>query len=439
MPLGLNRTDLNTTGTSYRNGTPVTLPHDFGNDITEPHDFGNDIPSDGKNVNTVNWVPSPAHFGNIIGGGSGQAIPVLNPAGPTIGAGVVVFMTAAGATDFFWTTDGTTPTYPPTGTTQDYNNVGGPGLFVDATTNWTVKAIAVGPAGTSAVVTQNYTLNAPTVLSITPNHGNVAGGTSAVVIGTGFDFGGNYNSNTIITTAGNPYESAGVVSVTEWDILTGPGSAGTGDVVVTNPDGQTGTLVNGWTYDTPTPFSDIASGEGSHTVTLNTTNATLLVAVIQSFTGPTLSDNKSNSWNYLTQQLGNSVYTIIAYAYAPNVGTGHIFTAGDANGGIEVYALGGPTTTAACFLNQNGGGPFATGGAQIGSVTPVNDGVIVVGMGNSSGGNATINDSFSTPLFNASNLTAWASHLLTTSATPINPTITSSYQFGAVIAAFQGA
>lgn len=46
MPRGLNRTDLNKTGTSYRNGTPITLPHTFGN--------------------VVNWTPDPAHFGNPV-------------------------------------------------------------------------------------------------------------------------------------------------------------------------------------------------------------------------------------------------------------------------------------------------------------------------------------------------------------------------------------
>lgn len=56
MPRGLNRTDLNSTGTSYRDGTPVTTPHEFGNPITTPHNFGN----------TVDWTPDPAHFGNPV-------------------------------------------------------------------------------------------------------------------------------------------------------------------------------------------------------------------------------------------------------------------------------------------------------------------------------------------------------------------------------------
>lgn len=72
MPLGINRTDLNTTGITYKDGFPITLPHDFGNPVDwltpDPTHFGNPIPSDGKNINTVDWpTPNPAHFGNIFG------------------------------------------------------------------------------------------------------------------------------------------------------------------------------------------------------------------------------------------------------------------------------------------------------------------------------------------------------------------------------------
>jgi hypothetical protein len=64
MPDGLVRSG------DARNGTPVTLPLTFGNEVNwnvpDPAEFGNPIPSDGKNVNTVNWLPSPSHFGNVI-------------------------------------------------------------------------------------------------------------------------------------------------------------------------------------------------------------------------------------------------------------------------------------------------------------------------------------------------------------------------------------
>jgi hypothetical protein len=77
MPLGLNRTDLNTTGITYKDGSPVDWPTPdpahFGNPVDwltpDPAHFGNPIPSDGNNQNIVDWMtPNPAHFGNIFGG-----------------------------------------------------------------------------------------------------------------------------------------------------------------------------------------------------------------------------------------------------------------------------------------------------------------------------------------------------------------------------------
>lgn len=70
MPLGINRSDPNHGGTSYRNGTPInTATHTFGNVVNwspSPEHFGNPTPSDGKNNNTVTWSPTPEHFGNDI-------------------------------------------------------------------------------------------------------------------------------------------------------------------------------------------------------------------------------------------------------------------------------------------------------------------------------------------------------------------------------------
>lgn len=70
MPRGLNRSDINNGGTSYRNGNPITLPHNFGNviDLTTK-DFGNPVdwtPDPAHFGNTVDWLPSPDHFGNDI-------------------------------------------------------------------------------------------------------------------------------------------------------------------------------------------------------------------------------------------------------------------------------------------------------------------------------------------------------------------------------------
>jgi len=60
MPLGLNRLG------DFRNGFPITLPHDFGNDITEPKNFGNTVTEPKDFGNDVTWAPSPVHFSNQI-------------------------------------------------------------------------------------------------------------------------------------------------------------------------------------------------------------------------------------------------------------------------------------------------------------------------------------------------------------------------------------
>jgi hypothetical protein len=59
MPLGLDRSG------DYRNGTPITLPKNFGTPITSTP-TGNPIPTSGTEQNIVNWTPDPAHFGNVI-------------------------------------------------------------------------------------------------------------------------------------------------------------------------------------------------------------------------------------------------------------------------------------------------------------------------------------------------------------------------------------
>ena len=69
MPLGINRTDLNDTTHTFKDGDPVTTPIDFGteiNDVDVTYDFGNQIPTSGTEQNDVEWEPSPDHFGNTF-------------------------------------------------------------------------------------------------------------------------------------------------------------------------------------------------------------------------------------------------------------------------------------------------------------------------------------------------------------------------------------
>jgi hypothetical protein len=81
VPIGKNNIDLNTTGTSYKDGTPITIPHEFDTPISLPHDFGNDIPvSDPTlNSNPVTWAtPDTAHFGSNNPAGASAFLTIVN-------------------------------------------------------------------------------------------------------------------------------------------------------------------------------------------------------------------------------------------------------------------------------------------------------------------------------------------------------------------------
>lgn len=84
----------------------------------------------------------------------------------------------------------------------------------------------------------------PTVTSVTPANGLEAGGTSVTITGTIFIDGA------MVTFGGAAATGVTVTSGTEIACAT-PAGTGTIDVVVTNPDMQTGTLAGGFAYDPP--------------------------------------------------------------------------------------------------------------------------------------------------------------------------------------------
>ncbi|MGA9800313.1 MAG: IPT/TIG domain-containing protein, partial [Terriglobales bacterium] len=87
---------------------------------------------------------------------------------------------------------------------------------------------------------------APTVSSIAPGTGTGSGGTSVTITGTGF------LSGATVTLGGTPATGVTVVSSTSITATTPTHAAGAVNVVVTNTDGQSGTLTNGYTYSSGT-------------------------------------------------------------------------------------------------------------------------------------------------------------------------------------------
>jgi len=83
---------------------------------------------------------------------------------------------------------------------------------------------------------------APTVTSVAPATGPAAGSTSVTVSGT------NFQAGATVTFGGVAATGVTVVNSTTITCTTPAGAAGAVNVVVRNPDAQTGTLVNGFTY-----------------------------------------------------------------------------------------------------------------------------------------------------------------------------------------------
>jgi uncharacterized protein (TIGR03382 family) len=107
--------------------------------------------------------------------------------------------------------------------------------------------VVVISAGVSAALADSftYTRGAPTLTTVAPVSGPVAGGTLLTLTGSGFAPGAS------ITLGGTPATDVVVVSPVLARAVIPAHAAGQVDVVFTNDDAQAATLANGFTYVTP--------------------------------------------------------------------------------------------------------------------------------------------------------------------------------------------
>ncbi len=98
---------------------------------------------------------------------------------------------------------------------------------------------------------------APTVTSISVNRGALAGGSAVTITGT------NFVSTPTITLGGVAATSVLWISSTSLTALTPAHTAGQVSVVVTNPDAQLGTLINGYTYEAAPRVNSVSPGRGA--------------------------------------------------------------------------------------------------------------------------------------------------------------------------------
>lgn len=90
--------------------------------------------------------------------------------------------------------------------------------------------------------------SSPAISSVTPAFGPTAGGTLVTIAGSGFQTGAS------VTFGGSAASSVNTLSAATITALTPAHAAGAVNVVVTNPDAQSATLVNGFVYAASTAF-----------------------------------------------------------------------------------------------------------------------------------------------------------------------------------------
>ena len=118
----------------------------------------------------------------------------------------------------------------------------------------------INPDGQTGILAPAYTYQgAPTITTVTPNGGPPTGGNTITITGTGFITSG----TTSVDLGGNTCGSVTVNSDTEITCTTAALTAGTANLQITNPDGQTGTLASAYTYQNDPTVTSILPVAGA--------------------------------------------------------------------------------------------------------------------------------------------------------------------------------
>jgi hypothetical protein len=112
-----------------------------------------------------------------------------------------------------------------------------------------VNVVVTNPDGQSTTLASGFTFMgpAPILSTVSPTSGPSTGGTSVTLNGS------NFVSGATVTFGGAAATSVVVTSATQIKANTPPHVQGSASVVVTNPDGQSATLANGFTFGAPAP------------------------------------------------------------------------------------------------------------------------------------------------------------------------------------------
>jgi hypothetical protein len=177
--------------------------------------------------------------------------------------------------------------------------------------NWIMQMAAFRAAVSSGVPA----VAPPTVTAVSPNSGPSAGGTAITITGTGF------TSGATVQVGGTTAGGVNVISSTTATAVTPAHVAGTASLVVTNPNGQSGTLSNAYTYTSAKTISFIQANSAPST--LQAWNSSVTVSYLQ------------------VQQAGD--LNIVAVGWGDT--TSAVSSVTDSQGNVYVRAIGPTKTT----------------------------------------------------------------------------------------------
>ena len=276
-----------------------------------------------------------------------------------------------------------TVTAPPNG------NIAPPGYYM----LFLINSSGVPSVAKSIQVVNSASNPAPTVTGIGPSSGTANGGTPVTITGTGF------LSGATVKLGGTTATNVTVTSSSTITATTPAHAAGTVDLVVTNTDGQSGTLSGGYTYTSSTGGS-IGFVQVNYK-TSNPSGSTLAVAYPAAQTGGNLNivvvgwndttaavssvtDSRGNTY---TRAVGPTTGTALSQSiyYAKNIIAGSntvtvVFNQTAAYPDVRVLEYSGADTTNPLDVTAGASGTGLTGNSGSATTTSANELVFGAGM-----------------------------------------------------------
>ena len=276
-----------------------------------------------------------------------------------------------------------TVTAPPNG------NIAPPGYYM----LFLINSSGVPSVAKSIQVVNSASNPAPTVTGIGPSSGTANGGTPVTITGTGF------LSGATVKLGGTTATNVTVTSSSTITATTSAHAAGTVDVVVTNTDGQSGTLSGGYTYTSSTGGS-IGFVQVNYK-TSNPSGSTLAVAypaaqtvgnlniVVVGWNDTTaavssVTDSRGNTY---TRAVGPTTGTALSQSiyYAKSIIAGSntvtvVFNQTAAYPDVRVLEYSGADTTNPLDVTAGASGTGLTGNSGSATTTSANELVFGAGM-----------------------------------------------------------